>query len=483
MFAGEAIEWLSRLPATWAGAWQSRAALERAAHRRFERLVRHAVAHSPYYAAHYRRHGMSGADLTGNAPLVPQRFAPVHKATLMRHFDQWVTDPQVHYDDARAFLTDPQRIGAYYLGRYAVWKSSGTTGEPGIFLHSRDALALYDALAATRFDHGGLIMASALQRPWSCIGPYVLIAATGQHFAGVSAWERLRRVNPWWQARTHVLSVLSPVHEWVRDLNLLQPSILSSYATVLTTLADEQIAHRLKLRPALCWSGGECLTAEARRHIEGAFGCPVVNDYGASEAFSVAFECPHGWLHVNSDWIVLEPVDSHGHAAPPGTRSHSTLLTNLANWVQPLIRYDLGDSITVNPDPCPCGNPLPAIRVEGRRDDAIRLRTARGDTVTVCPMALSTIVEEAAGIHRFQVVQRADRQIAVRFEPAGADSPSHQWQRIETALRHFLATQGVPGVDVQWDRSPLARNAVSGKLRQVVALQKPPQGLSGCGSA
>jgi phenylacetate-CoA ligase len=30
-------------------------------------------------------------------------------------------------------------------------------------------------------------------------------------------------------------------------------------------------------------------------------------------------------------------------------------LINLANRVQPLIRYDLGDRATVSPEACPCG--------------------------------------------------------------------------------------------------------------------------------
>jgi phenylacetate-coenzyme A ligase PaaK-like adenylate-forming protein len=34
--------------------------------------------------------------------------------------------------------------------------------------------------------------------------------------------------------------------------------------------------------------------------------------------------------------------------------------------VQPLIRYVMGDSVTVNPAPCACGSPLPTIHVERR---------------------------------------------------------------------------------------------------------------------
>nr|BFE45663.1 hypothetical protein GCM10017547_35560 [Pseudarthrobacter oxydans] len=42
------------------------------------------------------------------------------------------------------------------------------------------------------------------------------------------------------------------------------------------------------------------------------------------------------------------------------------LLSNLANRIQPILRYDLGDSVTTRTDPCPCGDPTPAIHVQGR---------------------------------------------------------------------------------------------------------------------
>ena len=40
-----------------------------------------------------------------------------------------------------------------------------------------------------------------------------------------------------------------------------------------------------------------------------AFGCPIHNVYAASEFLLTAFSCPHDWLHLNSDWAMLEPVD------------------------------------------------------------------------------------------------------------------------------------------------------------------------------
>ena len=40
----------------------------------------------------------------------------------------------------------------------------------------------------------------------------------------------------------------------------------------------------------------------------------------------------------------------------PDQPSHTVLITNLANWVQPIIRYNLGDSITAISGPCSCGS-------------------------------------------------------------------------------------------------------------------------------
>ena len=72
---------------------------------------------------------------------------------------------------------------------------------------------------------------------------------------------------------------------------------------MLALLADERKAGRLEIDPVGLWSGGECLPPSVRAEIEAAFGCPVVNEYGASECMSIAFGCDEGWLHVNADWV------------------------------------------------------------------------------------------------------------------------------------------------------------------------------------
>ncbi len=270
----------------------------------------------------------------------------VTKSALMDRFDDWVTDPAVDLAGVTAFLADGKHIGERYLGRYVLWKSSGSTGEPGIYVQDGDALETCDALMAVHLDPARFTAAHA----WRIAargGRAALIAATGDHFASIASWQRLTRNSPWIAARS--FSIMDPLPRLVRELNAYRPAFVASYPTMLALLADERKAGRLAIDPAGLWSGGECLPASVRAEIEAAFACPVVNDYGTSECMSIAFGCDEGWLHVNADWVLLEPVDDDFRPTPPGEPSRTVLLTNLANRVQPIIRYDLGDSVVVNP--------------------------------------------------------------------------------------------------------------------------------------
>jgi phenylacetate-CoA ligase len=144
------------------------------------------------------------------------------------------------------------------------------------------------------------------------------------------------------------------------------------------------------------------------------------------------------------------------------------LLTNLANRVQPLIRYDLGDSVTLFGDACPCGNARPSLLVEGRCDDTLHLRDPLRHLVHLSPMALATVVEERADVHRFQLRQTAPSAIELRVETAGSRDGQAQGDKAMSALRGFLAQQGLPNIRLRLDPSPPQCDPHSGKLRQVI---------------
>ena len=422
--------------------------------RRCQDLVSFARENSLFYRDLYA--GVSQRDLQ-----TLDQLPVVTKSMVMSSFDDLVTSAKLRRRAVEAFLADPQLVGRPFAGSFAVWTSSGTSGERGIFVHDSNALAVYDALQLFRFrgafasmDWSGASL--ALER-------YALVAVTGGHFAGVASVERLRSIFPWMAQRLQVFSLMQPLEALIAQLNAYRPDIVATYPSAAALLAQEQQAGRLRISPKQFWTGGECLSQATRQNLQEVFGTEVQDEYGASEFASIAVGCPAGWMHVNADWVVLEPVDELYQAVPAGVPSHSVLLTNLANRAQPLIRYDLGDSITLRAQPCECGNPLPALRIQGRGDDLLDLHDHQGACVRLLPLVLTTVLEEGADLYDFQLVQFSPSALSLRL---GARERGKA-VRAQSVLRAFLDSQGLQAVQIELAPTQPQRDGAGGKLRRI----------------
>lgn len=432
---------------------------------RLDALVRHAGRKSPFYRDLYR-------GVVGSGPVRPQdlcRLPPVHKPTLMSHFDDWVTDPEVTRAGVQSFVADPGKVGTDFLGRYVVFTTSGSTAEPAILVQDKRALAVMSGLAYGR--SAGVLPPKLLPRNLSRgIRQAAVFAGVG-HFLTATIFERRLRALPIRRRYSRYFSILDPLPELVAALNAFQPVMLSTYASALSVLTDEQEAGRLRISPLVISSGGEPLLPGALRRAERLFGAVVVQTYNASEVTPLSLPCRLGRMHVNSDWFIVEPVDADGDPVSPGERSDTVLVTNLANHVQPLIRYELGDSVVVAPEPCPCGSPLPTITVEGRTDEILRVPGVDGRQVVLLPLAISTVVEETPGVLSYQILQTAPAALLVRLTVDSDHRRAEVWQRIHRRVDAFLHSQGAATeVTVGLSEDPPAVNPRSGKLRHVLGL-------------
>ena len=465
----------------WSGSHADVAGIERRARWRLRELLSAAAA-APLHARRLQTAAGAGTCDPRTSPKAAQAasrlpleaIAPIGRAEFMAHFDEACTDRRVTLEGVRRFLADPRQLGAAFLGRHAVWTSSGTTGTPGIYVQDTRALAVYDALESLRLcglDHPARHaqwLSSMLGEPFGAEQRYAMVGATGGHFAGNASVERMRRIWPWAARHARVFSIMQPLADLVRELDAFAPGVVATYPTAAELLADERLAGRLKHAPREIWLGGEQLADPVRARIAQAFGSRIRESYGASECLSIAWDCSRGALHVNTDWVILEPVDRNGRPVPAGTASHTVLLTNLANHVQPLIRYDLGDSVTMGTVRCACGSPFPTLRVEGRRDDVLEFDGTQG-AVKLLPLALVTVMEDDADAFDFQLVARDRRTLALRLEPAGTRAAQHaQRETCRHALRAHLDRHGLQAVRIVDDLEPPTREPVSGKLRRVM---------------
>jgi phenylacetate-CoA ligase len=129
-------------------------------------------------------------------------------------------------------------------------------------------------------------------------------------------------------------------------------------------------------------ASSEPLLPETRQALEQAFGAPVANMYGTSEAGPIAVGCWRGpGMHLCDDLVIIEPAGQDGAPTPPGTASARVYLTAIANPVLPLIRFELTDLVRVTGTACPCGSAHTLIAdVQGRLEDAFRYPAAPPST-------------------------------------------------------------------------------------------------------
>ena len=423
---------------------------------RLAEMVTFARANSLYYRRLYR-------DLPERVE-DPATLPVTDKKKLMARFDDWATDRDVTEERVRAFVNDPDRVGEKFLGRYTVLTTSGTTGTPGIFVLDDRTMAVTTALMfrllSAWLDPGDVVRLIAGR------GRMTMVNAMGGHFASAVAATRLRRRH---SARVQVLPVNMSLAEMVAKLNEFRPVLLAPYASVGALLAGEQEAGRLNIHPVLVVLSAEGLALGEYHRIANALRAKVRHSYAATECPFISYSCEHKWLHVNGDWVILEPVDAEDRPVPAGTQSHTVLISNLANRVQPILRYDLGDAVLERPDSCPCGNPLRAIRVQGRAADVVAFPAERDRKVRIAPLAFSVAIDRAPGIEQFQVVQTTPTTLRVRLRIANSADPAQAWQSVREEITRLLFDHGVRHVTIERaEEGP--QQTTAGKFREVIPL-------------
>jgi phenylacetate-CoA ligase len=300
-------------------------------------------------------------------------------------------------------------------------------------------------------------------------GRVAAVFVTGGHFQGAASMKRRHLENPRREKTARMFSALAPLSEIVAGLNEYQPAMLAAYPSCLDILAQEQEEGRLHIQPVLVMPTGETLIPTVRERIESAFRTRVRQNYGASEIPVIAYDCGKGGLHVNADWVIFEPVDEEFQPVPPGQTSHKILVTNLANRVQPFIRYEMGDRVVVKPEPCTCGSTLPSIEVEGRKDDILRFTNTNGRSIPIVPMALWSVVKDTPGVYRFQAIQTAPEELKVRLETKAAGEEARVWELVKRRVQSYFNSLDLANVQLHLAPEPPAPNPLSGKFRHVWA--------------
>ena len=202
------------------------------------------------------------------------------------------------------------------------------------------------------------------------------------------------------------------------------------------------------------------------------------DSYGAMECYLMATSCRmSGHLHLMSHLCIIEIVDLNNKPVPPGQYGEKILLTNLFNFTQPIIRYEMEDVLGYANQNCACGSPWPTLLpVQGRSKDFFYFKKPDGGYEKFLPNLLVIPLNYMQEIRQFQFVQTGRNDLTFKYVLRSDDLKIVE--NLKRTLKEALALKDLENyVKLKLDQVKfIPRDEGSGKYSPTISLG-PPGGL------
>lgn len=447
--------------ARWRERIRSRKSIEQRTEVRLQRLIEHARQNVPIYAE--RLQGITAFN----------EIPPITKCEMMTRFADTLARNTVTVKEIERLSQDDSLPSKWIRDEYIVSKTSGTTGERAMFVTNRASWDEQRAAVFARTCRGFTPLKRLWGRLWGEKFRIAKIVADCPYcVTRQSALDAQK--NGKFMSDILMLSVMDNESGVIEKLNAFQPHFLYLYSSVMAVIARKKLRGTpMTFSPKGIVLSCEFLSDEDRAIIEQAFPqARIINQYGTTECTALGVSCPAGNLHLNIDYVKLEPVDQHHRPVPPGEFSEKILITNLSNTVQPLIRYEVSDSVAILNEPCSCGSVLPVIKLRGRSDDILYLLDQHDQFQEIIPLAVYGELLRCKEIDFYQLLHTQQNELELRIVPSDNVDRALASRASERRLRAVLASRNVDRttkVNVSILEG-IPRSNSSGKFKQTVSL-------------
>ena len=171
---------------------------------------------------------------------------------------------------------------------------------------------------------------------------------------------------------------------------------------------------------------------------------------------AITRNCPH--LHINEDWVIIEPVDENRQPMQDSeVFSAGILVTDLSNFVQPIIRYYVSDSVRIRKERFDCC-PLPVMEIRGRSWESFHIG---GKSFTT--KGLEVKAKFCKGLCQYQFLQTSDNSMEVRGVVAAGYDTEKVLGGLAELLTAYFAEAGCEKAVVTYSEKPLLHNEKGGK--------------------
>ena len=395
------------------------------------KLLIHAFETVPFYNKLYSKSGFNAAD-----------FKSFELSDLKKL-------PCLSKDDVRKFgttslLSSNRRKGNFY-------NSSGSTGTPVKIFFSKEVQRKWNALFEARV------------RNWAGVNHTMSRAMIG----GRRVLPKPTLKSPYYRINKaesqiyfsayHITANTAP--DYLSGLKKHKPDYLIGYAVSIYLLSKFIIDQKLNppiLKAVL--TSSEKLTEKMRLTIEKAFKCKVFDAYSGMEACGLISENRFGELLFSPDSGIMEVLDEDGNEVKNGTFGE-VIATGFLNYDQPLIRYRIGDRVTLTKDQkAKSGVNMPVVEaIEGRIEDTIT--GINGNQM----VRFHSVFAGISSIVMAQVVQESLNKILVKLVVDKSYNRENE-QHIKNRIRSQLGA-----VTVNFEYLTAIEQAKNGKFKAVIS--------------
>lgn len=341
---------------------------------RLQNLVAYVLANSVFYQNKFKEAGISAGDIRDISDL---RKLPFTRKTDLRD--------NYPFGMLSAPLRDVVEIHA----------SSGTTGNPTVVAYTRNDIKLWSEVMARTLVVAGANPDDILQNAY---GYGLFTGGLGVHYGALELGASVIPMSSGGTKRQ-----LKLMHDFKSTVLTCTPS----YALFMAEEAREMGYDPRKSPLRIGIFGAEPWSDGLRREIEDAWDITALDIYGLSEIIGpgVAQECPaKNGLHIYNDVFFPEVINPKTGEVVDEGEDGELVITTLTKEAIPLIRYRIGDIVSITYERCSCGRTQPRIsKIKGRTDDMLIIRG-----INVFPSQIEAVLMDVEGAqpHYLLVVDR-----------------------------------------------------------------------------
>jgi phenylacetate-CoA ligase len=390
--------------------FKSRDEIQAIQFRKLSNLIGHAYNTVPYYREVFTSKGIHPADI--------RSWDDYHQLPILKR--------ERYQETPEKFLSSRPRSATQMI------RSSGSTGRPAIFYLSQMLSAAANVSRIRALQWWGIHLGDREVRIWADM-PRLLPGFWNPKRRRWKRFFRDRVLN----RRTYSANEMSDfiMEKTWRSIQRFAPKYIFGYASFMYQLArfiDKSGYDGRALGLKIAVISAEMLYDPQIEFIQDILGCPVVNEYGATEVGVIAYSHPCGENHIMDDFIIFEIAKSD-----PTDEFGKVVITPLENWGCPLIRYDLEDLVVPwkSENTCSLGLGLGRFKsLYGRQYDLIVLPGGK----IVHGHLFSNLIFFAKCVRQFQVIQKEPDLIEISLETVNNELPEEDENFLRDKIRKNL---------------------------------------------